>query len=164
MPQISQIAETYLSQLFWLALVFGLIYFVIGRGMLPRIEATVEARDRRISEDLAAAEAARVAAEAIDEANRARGEADRADALKVTAAAKEAAARETEAKVKAADADSRARIEAAEARIRAASEAAMGEVEAVAAEAAQDIVTRLAGISVPRERAAAAVRAALGQG
>jgi F-type H+-transporting ATPase subunit b len=59
MPQISQISEIFASQLFWLIVSFGLIYFVIGRGMFPKIEATVEQRDRRIAEDLAAAERAR---------------------------------------------------------------------------------------------------------
>ena len=56
MPQISQISEIFASQLFWLIVSFGLIYAVIGRGMLPKIEATVDQRDRRISDDLAAAE------------------------------------------------------------------------------------------------------------
>ncbi len=56
MPQISQISEIFASQLFWLIVSFGLIYLVVGRGMLPKIEATVDQRDRRISEDLAAAE------------------------------------------------------------------------------------------------------------
>ena len=164
MPQISQISEIYASQLFWLVIAFGLVYFVIGRGMLPKIEATVDARDRRISEDLASAEAARVAAEAIEEANRARAEANRAEALKVTQAAKEDAARANEAKVKAADAETRTRVEAAEARIRAAADSAMGEVEAVAAEAAQDIVSRLTGVSVAPDRAASAVKAVLSNG
>ena len=56
MPQISQILETYASQFFWLLIVFGLIYFTIGKGMLPKIEANMDARDRKIADDLAAAE------------------------------------------------------------------------------------------------------------
>ena len=58
MPQIAQLTEDswyLLSQIFWLLLVFGGIYFVIGRGMLPKIEATVDQRDRKIADDLAAA-------------------------------------------------------------------------------------------------------------
>ena len=55
MPQISQILATYASQFFWLLIVFGLIYFVIGRGILPRVDATVDARDAKIAGDLAAA-------------------------------------------------------------------------------------------------------------
>ena len=77
MPQIAQIDATFASQLFWLILTFGLVYFVIGKGMLPKIEATVEARDNRISDDLAAAERARAAADETEEAYRARTEVSR---------------------------------------------------------------------------------------
>ena len=44
MPQLSQIGEIYASQLFWLAIVFALIYFGIGRAMVPKIEKTVDDR------------------------------------------------------------------------------------------------------------------------
>ena len=53
MPQIDQLPDIFWSQLFWLAIVFGIIFFVIGRGMLPKIEATVDARDAKIADDLA---------------------------------------------------------------------------------------------------------------
>ncbi len=59
MPQIAQAGAIYASQLFWLAIVFALIYFGIGRGMVPRIEKTIEDRNARIQCDLAAAERAR---------------------------------------------------------------------------------------------------------
>ena len=164
MPQIDQISEIFASQLFWLVLTFGLIYLVIGRGMLPKIEATVDARDKQIAGDLAAAEAARRTAEEIDEANRARAEANRAEALKVTQAAKESAAREAEQKVKAADVQGETKVAAAEARIREATDAAMGDIETVAAEAAQEMVARLTGKTVSRDQADNAVKAALANG
>ena len=164
MPQIAQISEIFASQLFWLVVTFGLLYFVVGRGMLPKIEATVDMRDQRIAGDLAAAEAARASAETLEAANRERADANRADALKVTQAAKEAAAREAEVKLKAKDAEAAARVAEAEDRIRAASTAAQGEIENVAAEATQDIVARLTGKNVSRDAAADAVRAALANG
>ena len=58
MPQLSQIGEIYASQLFWLAIVFALIYFGIGKAMVPKIERTIEDRTARVSGDLAAAEVA----------------------------------------------------------------------------------------------------------
>ncbi|MFN3945679.1 MAG: ATPase [Allosphingosinicella sp.] len=161
MPQIAQIASTYASQFFWLFIVFGLIYFAIGRGMLPKIEATVDARDRRISEDLAEAERARAEADRTEEAYRARTEANRAEALKVTQAAKDAAAEENARKLAAADAAIGERIASAEARIRAATDAALAEIEDVAADAAQDMVAKLSGAAVSRDEAAQAVKAAL---
>jgi F-type H+-transporting ATPase subunit b len=164
MPQISQISEIFASQLFWLIVSFGLIYFVIGRGMFPKIEATVEQRDRRIAEDLAAAERARAEADSREEAYRARLEANRAEALKVTQAAKDASARSTETQVKAADAELDRKVSAAEAEIRSATQAALADIETVAAEAAQELVAKLSGANVSREQAAAAVRAELAHG
>jgi F-type H+-transporting ATPase subunit b len=164
MPQIDQISEIFASQLFWLVVTFGLVYLVVGRGMLPKIEATVDARDKQISGDLAAAEAARRTAEEIEEANRIRAEANRAEALKVTQAAKDAAGRESEQRVKGADAVTATKVAAAEARIREASQAAMGDIEIVAAEAAQQMVSRLTGKAVSRDQADTAVKAALANG
>ena len=164
MPQIAQIDATFASQLFWLIVTFGIIYLVIGRGMLPKIGATVDARDKRISDDLAEAERARAAADETEEAYRARTEQSRAEALKVTQAAKDASAREAEAKAKAADAELGAKVAEAEARIRAASEAAMADIETVAAEAALDMVARLSGTTTTQAQAAKAVKAALANG
>ena len=58
----------------------------------------------------------------------------------------------------------RAKIEAAEARIRAAADAALADIETVAAEAARDMVQRLAGLSVTATDAAKAVKAAMAHG
>jgi len=63
MPQISQLALVAYSQFFWLLLVLALIYFGVGRFMVPKIQSTVDARDQRITGDLAAAQAARTAAD-----------------------------------------------------------------------------------------------------
>ena len=164
MPQIEQLPAIYASQIFWLVIVFGILLIGVGYGMLPKIQSTVEARDRRIAEDLATAERARAEADETEAAYRARMDESRGEALKVTAAAKQASAREAEEKVKTADAAIQARTAEAETRIRAASDAAQGGIATVAAEAAQDLVEKLAGISVSRERAAEAVRAALSNG
>lgn len=164
MPQIEQLPFIYASQIFWLVVVFGILLVGIGYGMLPKIQSTVEARDARIAEDLATAERARTEADATEAAYRVRMDESRAEALKVTAAAKQASGRDAEERMKAADLAISTRVEAAEARIRGASEAAMAEIEGVAADAAQDLVARLAGVSVSRDRAAEAVRAALSNG
>jgi F-type H+-transporting ATPase subunit b len=87
MPQLNQLALVAYSQFFWLLLVLAIIYFAIGKRMLPKIEETVEARNTRIAEDLAAAERARAEADRTEEAYRARIEESRAEALKVTQAA-----------------------------------------------------------------------------
>jgi F-type H+-transporting ATPase subunit b len=161
MPQIAQIAATYASQIFWLLIVFGAIYFVIGRGMLPKITATVEAREQRIADDLAAAERARAKADETEATYRAHMDAARAQSQKLTAEAKAAAATETERRVKASDAILSERAAEADARLRTAQAQALSGIEDVAAEAAQDIVRRLAGMSVDRAEAQNAVKSAL---
>ncbi|NJC33014.1 F-type H+-transporting ATPase subunit b [Sphingomonas jejuensis] len=158
MPQIDQIASTYASQIFWLLITFGLVYFTIGRGMLPKVEQVVDARDRRIADDLVAAERARAAADETEAAWRKRMDEARDAAAHQTAEAKAAAARDAEGRVKAADAEAEARVAAAEARIAAARTESLANIDTVAAEAAQDIVRRLAGIDIDEAAARAAVR------
>jgi F-type H+-transporting ATPase subunit b len=164
MPQINQLADAAYSQFFWLLLVLALLYFGIGRMMLPKIQSTVDSRDKRIAGDLAAAQDARSAAEATETAYRARMDASRAEALKVAQAAKVSSAKAAEDRVRAAGEEIGARVEAAEGRIRAAADAAMTEIESVAAEAAREMVERLAGVSVGGDEAARAVKTAMAHG
>ena len=164
MPQISQIGEIYASQLFWLLVAFALIYFGIGKAMVPRIEKTVEHRDATIKGDLAAAEAARKAADATEAAYRARMDAARAGALRETAAAKAEAALAAEATVKAADARLAEKFSETEARLSAQRENALAGIEELAAEAARDVVARISGITVDQTRARQAVKAVLADG
>src|SRR5215212_9510967 len=98
MPQLTQLSDVILSQLFWLAVTLGFIYFVIGRGMVPRILSTVDKRDQQIAEDLAAAERAKVEADKTEEAYRERIDASRAEAMKLTGAAKSESAKALEKK------------------------------------------------------------------
>ena len=161
MPQIEQFPLIFTSQLFWLAVVFGLLFFGIGRGMLPKIQSTVEARESRIAEDLQRAEAARAAAEETEAKWRERMDAARAEAARVSQEAKQAAARDTEAKVRKAADKINLKVESAETRLREAVEAARTEIEAVAAEATQDMVQRLTGIKVDKKDAAQAAKAEL---
>lgn len=163
MPQIDQLGESWYlaSQLFWLALVFGFILIVVGYGMMPKVEATVDARDRKIADDVAAAKAARDAADEIGADWRAKSNAARADAQGLVAAAKDKAVREAEARLAEANAAIEARLASAEQEIAAARASAMAEVENVASDAAQELVGRLSGIKVTPAQAASAVKAQL---
>lgn len=164
MPQIAQLAETYSSQIFWLLVFFGFTFFVIGRGMVPKVLATVEARDTQIAADLAAAQAARDEADRQEEAWRLRENENRAQAQSVLAKAKADAAATTEQRLAKAQTKIDAQLTEAETRIAASRDAAMGEIEVVAAEAAQDIVQRLAGVKVTKPSAAKAVKEAMSRG
>jgi F-type H+-transporting ATPase subunit b len=159
MPQLSQLSEVYLSQFLWLAIALGFIFFVIARGMVPKIQATVEAREQRIAGDLDAAQKARVAADETEAAWRARMDAARADAARIAQDAKAQSGRDTEAKVKAAGDKINLKVESAQDRIRDALASARAEIQSVAAEAAQKMAHRVAGLTVNKEEAATAVKA-----
>lgn len=158
MPQISQLAATYASQIFWLIVTFGLVFLVVGRGMLPRVQATIAGRDGKIADDLATAKAARDAAEQAEAEWQARDHANRERAQVVVADARSRAAKASEATLAAANAEQAARMGEHEAGIRAATARAVTEIESVAAEAAQAIVARVSGAQVSPDEARTAVR------
>lgn len=164
MPQISQLAATYASQIFWLLLTFGVVFVVIGLGMVPKIQGTVDQRDKTVADDLAAAEGARKAADQAEEEWRARENAVRAEAQKVIAEARASAGKATEKTLAEANDRIAERLTAEEARIAQASKAALAEVEAVAADAAQTIVSRLSGAAVSEADARDAVKTVLVHG
>jgi len=131
---------------------------------LPKVEGVIEARDKKIADDLAEAGRARSSADEIENDYRARIAAAHADALKAAQAAKSSAAADAEKRVKAADEELGRKAADAEARLDAAKAEALSGVEAVAAEAAQDIVARISGVQASQDAALAAVKAALANG
>jgi F-type H+-transporting ATPase subunit b len=158
MPQIEQLAETLSSQVFWLLVFFALVYFIVGRSMVPKVMGTVATRDKQIADDLAAAQAARDQADANEEAWRVRENENRAKAQDLIAAAKDEAARASQARLSEAQGRIDAQLAEAEQRIDASRRDALAEVEGVAAEATQDIVARVAGLKVTKPSANSAVK------
>ena len=129
--------------------------------MVPKVMATVDAREKQIAGDLAAAEAARQAADQQEEAWRVQSNAQRSAAQALIAKAKADAAVASEKSLAKANAKIDTRLNEADARIAAARGAALKEIETVASEAAGDIVTRLTGAKVDAKAASAAVKEAL---
>ncbi|MDQ3074835.1 MAG: ATPase [Pseudomonadota bacterium] len=164
MPQIAQLAEVYASQLFWLTIFFGAIFVVIGLGMLPKIQSTVDLRDARIAADLEAARGARAAADSLEEGYRAEIDKGRGEAARLAAEAKASGAKATEQSIATADRAIGVRIDQAMSRIATARATALGEIEHVAAEAAEQLVSRVSGISVDAATARVAVARELTNG
>jgi F-type H+-transporting ATPase subunit b len=161
MPQINQLLLVYQSQWFWLLVVLGLIYILIAKGMAPKIEATVDARDRKIAEDLAAAQAARAAADNTEASLREAAVETRVEAQAIAAKAKAQAAKDSENRLAKADAEIAETLATADAALTAARSKALESIEAVAVDAAQDIVAKIAGTKITAADAAKAVKAAL---
>ena len=158
MPQFDQIGEIYASQLFWLAIFFGAMFFIVGRGMLPRIVSTVDARNQRIEDDLKVADQARDRAASLEEDYRQEMDRARSAAAGVSAEAKAKAAVATEALLRQTDEANDVQIAAALIKIAEARAVASDQIETIAAEAAEAMVERVAGLRAQPGRAIEAVK------
>jgi F-type H+-transporting ATPase subunit b len=150
----------YQSQWFWLLIVLGVIYFFVGRGIVPKVEATVDQRDAKIADDLAEAERLREEADQAEESWRDNINSAHAEAQALVAAAKDKAAKDTEKRLAAADKRLAKKLDEAAASLDEARKSALAEVEAIASDAAREMVTKLAGVSVSETDARAAVAGA----
>jgi F-type H+-transporting ATPase subunit b len=64
MPQLD--FATYASQIFWLAVTFGLLYLIMARSALPTVREVLQNRQSRITDDLRKAEKLKNEAEAAE--------------------------------------------------------------------------------------------------
>jgi F-type H+-transporting ATPase subunit b len=155
MPQLD--AKTYASQIFWLIVTFGGLYWLLSRKALPRVAEVLEARQDRIAADLDRAAALRAEAEAAEQQHEqvvAEAHARAQDQIK---ALTERLAADAASRKAALDADLGRTLRDAETRVHAAREAALAEIRSVAVESSQAAVQRLAGLSLPRETVEAAL-------
>lgn len=151
------------SQIFWLVVLFGFLYFVLSRFILPSIGNTLERRESSIANDLD--EAARLNSEALEAQK----------AVEVSIAKAHAKARETADKARAkidkdiaaetakVDAEVDTKLAEAETRIAALRADAMKNVESIASDAAQSVLSKF-GSKAGTSDVAAAVKSALEQG
>ncbi len=150
-------STTFASTLIWLALTFGLLFYLMSRIALPRVEDILHTRTAKITSDLNEAHAAREKSEAAA-----------AEHDKTIAAAKakaQALAQQTQAKINAENDAKRQSLETqlngklsdAEKQIVETKAKAMANVETVAADAAAAIVERITGRPADAGAVAAAV-------
>jgi F-type H+-transporting ATPase subunit b len=150
------------SQVLWLAITFGLFYFLMSKVIIPRIGGILETRHDRIAQDL-------------DEASRLKGEADaaiaayeqelanaRAKGHSIADTAREAVKNKANADRVAVEAELSKKIAAAETRIADIKSKALSDVGAIAEETATAVVKQLIGGTVTKAEIAAAVKASAG--
>ncbi len=141
LPQLDM--STWPSQLFWLAVTFGILYWLMAGRFLPAIGGAIEERRGRIADDLDQASEFRGQAEAAEDAYN--------QSLADAKAKAQGIAADTRAEVDAeiaemqaeTDAKLQGQLEAAEARIGEMKEEATAKVEEAAADATRAIVERL---------------------
>jgi F-type H+-transporting ATPase subunit b len=161
MPQLD--VATFVPQLVWLAISFVVLYLLMAKLGLPRVGAAIEARRRRLDEDLAQAAELRTQAQAAMAAY----EAMHAEAR----AAAQAAIRETGERLAAAAAGRQRELAAAlaeqigsaEREIVAAKQRALAEIRGVAVEVAAAVAAKLSGAASDERRVAAAVDSIIGE-
>ncbi|MFK7901588.1 MAG: F0F1 ATP synthase subunit B [Nitratireductor sp.] len=151
---------TFASQLLWLALTFGLLFYLMSKIIIPRVSSILEVRRDRISRDL-------------DEANRMKEESDAAiaayeqelaearnNAQNIGASARDKAKAEAEEKRAAADSKLANMLSETEATIAAQRTKALGEVGKIASDTVNEIVSELVGTTATAAEISKAVSAA----
>jgi len=151
---------TFTSQVFWLAIFFGVLYLLMSRVALPRVAGILEDRATTIARDLDQAAAMQGKAQEAGVAYEAALAKARSSAIEIGQKAKDAANAEVTERRKAVESDAAGRIAAAEAQIGATKAAAMSNVAGIAAEAASAIVEQIAGKAPSKAELEAAVSAA----
>ncbi|MGK7864283.1 F0F1 ATP synthase subunit B family protein [Falsiroseomonas sp. E2-1-a4] len=147
MPQLDFGNPLMIAQIVWLLIIFGVLYYVLATYALPRVEAVLEDRRRRIEGDLEAAQAAKAEADAAITAHREATSKARAEAQAAIAAAMQSAQLEATQRSEALAARLADQINAAEARITAARDTAMGALRQVSTETTEALLHRLTGQS-----------------
>jgi len=149
-------ASTFASQILWLVLSFGVLYWVISRVAIPRIGGIVTKRKDQIDGDLGAADTFRKQTDKAIADYEAALAAARAKANSIAEDTRSKAKAELDGKRAAVEADLAGKVSAAEASIQKAKTAALGNVDDIAADTAAALVSQLTG-AVSADEAKAAV-------
>ncbi|MCV6575371.1 MAG: F0F1 ATP synthase subunit B [Cohaesibacter sp.] len=153
-------SSTYGSQLLWLVITFGLLYYLMSKVALPRIANILEVRRDRIASDLGEAERLKKETdEAIASYEQSLAEA-RQKAHGIAQSARDTAKADIESKNAEIEADIAKKLAEAEEKISAVKATAMGEVEEIAKSTTEAILEQVMGSGVAAKDVAEAVAAA----
>lgn len=154
--------ETFASQLLWLAITFGFLYWLAAKVIVPRLGTILEDRANKIGNDLDEAAAMKAKAEEAGQAYEKSLAEARAKSQAIAQETREKVNADSAARRKSVEADLSAKLADAETKIVATKTEAMSHVEAIAADAAGAIVSHLTGTAPAPADAAKAVKTALG--
>ena len=149
--------STFPSQLLWLALSFGVLYYLMSKTIAPRIAGILEDRHDRIASDLAEAERLkRETDEAMAGYETALSEA-RSRAQTIANETRDKLSAETAHRREQSEAELATKLGEAETRIRELKDSALAEVDTIANDAAGALMEALAPSSVSADDIAKAV-------
>ncbi|MCA0434534.1 MAG: F0F1 ATP synthase subunit B' [Proteobacteria bacterium] len=155
-PPLDQ--STFPSQIFWLILFFGALYFLMSRFALPRLGAIIENRQAKIDGDLARAQALKEDTEAAVKAYEKALADARSSANDIARETREAVAKDVDGEQHKLDAALAAKIADAEGKIAKSKAKALESVEEIASDAAAEIVASLTGAKVTKAAIAKALK------
>ena len=161
MPQLE--ISTFVPQLVWLAITFVILYLLMAGLGLPRVGGAIEARRRRIDDDLAQAAQLKSEAEAVlaayqETLAKARAEAQAAVKEAIDRMSAEAAERQRQLSESLAG-----QIAEAERQIAEAKQRALSEMRGIGTEVAGSVTEKVTGSAADPAALAAAVDQALGE-
>lgn len=160
MPQLD--VNTWPPQLFWLAVTFLVLYFIISKIVIPRTGGVIEGRKNQIDSDLAAAQRFKADTDkAIAEYEKALADA-RGKAHAIAQETRDKLNAEVDKERGRLDGELAQKIAAAEKSIQATRSKALASVTELATDIAADIVSQLTGTKVSAADAAKAVAKAQG--
>jgi F-type H+-transporting ATPase subunit b len=161
LPQLDFANKLTTYQVIWGAVIFLVLYIIASRSALPKVEAVLEERAKRIASDLEGAKVAKARAdEGIQAAAAATAQA-RAEAQGAIRAAVEAAKQAAAAQSAVLNERLDKQLKEAEGQIAAARETAVAALPNVARDTANVLITRLTGVAPDPARLSGAINAAL---
>jgi F-type H+-transporting ATPase subunit b len=152
--------STFPSQIVWLAITFGALYFYMSKRFLPMVGEVIEKRRALISKDLDEATAMQQQADAAAAAHEKALADARANAQALAQATRDQLSAQADARRKSLEDELSAKLTVAEAQIAKTRAEAMANVAGIAEEATSAIVERLLGRGVDAGVVASAVSAA----
>ena len=155
LPQLD--TSSWVSQIFWLFLTFGVLYFALSTFILPSLRDTIGNRSDRIADDLDTASRMQREAEEAEKAYETSLKDARAKANNVAESTRKSVDEEVARELAAADAEADQQAELAEVRIREIKQGALANLDVVAADVAATLVAELTGKTVTPAAARAAV-------
>lgn len=161
LPQLN--THTFSPQLFWLALTFALLFFLLAKVVLPRIGDVIGEREGRVARDLEAAQRLKGETDkALADYEKALADA-RAKASGIAKDTRDRLAAETDAKKADVEKALAGKLADAEARISATKAKALTAVNDIAAETASAVVAKLIGQDVSADEVKKALHSAAGK-
>jgi F-type H+-transporting ATPase subunit b len=157
-------SSTFASQLFWLAITFAVLYWVLAKVAIPRIGGIISDRAGRIAGDIEKAQKAKADSEAAVAAYEKALAAARTNANTIAEAARNEAKEAADKERHATEADLAKKLAAAEQNIAGIKQRALSEVGAIASDTTAAIVKALINTDAPKADVDAAVASALKSG